>query len=91
MHIPASKKAANSEIVAISSRDRNRAEEWADNLGIPRAYGSYDGMLADSEIDAVINPLPNSMHCEWTIRAAEAGKHILCEKPLAVTTDERGA
>jgi predicted dehydrogenase len=87
-HIPAAQEAANSEIVAISSRDAARAESWAKQLGIPRAYGSYDALLADPGVDAVINPLPNGMHCEWTVRAAEAGKHILCEKPLAVTVDE---
>jgi predicted dehydrogenase len=88
MHIPAARKATNTEIVVISSREKDRAQKWADELGIPRAYGSYDEVLADPEVDAIINPLPNSMHCEWTIKAAEAGKHILCEKPLAVTVAE---
>jgi predicted dehydrogenase len=87
-HIPAARESANSEILAISSRDEARAREAAEEHGIPRWYGSYDALLMDDDIDAVINPLPNSMHCEWTIKAAEAGKHILCEKPLAVTTDE---
>jgi predicted dehydrogenase len=66
----------------------SRAQEWAAKLDMPKAYGSYAEILADPDIDAVINPLPNSMHCEWTIKAAEAGKHILCEKPFAVTVDE---
>jgi predicted dehydrogenase len=87
-HIPAAKKADNAEIVAISSRDKDRAVHWADELEIPTAYGSYDALLSDPDIDAVINPLPNSMHCEWTIKAFEAGKHVLCEKPLAVTVAE---
>ena len=87
-HIPAARESANSEIIAISSRERVRAREAAEKHGIPKWWGSYDELLMDPDVDAVINPLPNSMHCEWTIRAAEAGKHILCEKPLAVTTDE---
>ena len=87
-HVPAAREAANAEIVAISSRERARAEEWASRLEIPRAYGSYDELLADPGIDAVIVPLPNSLHCEWTVEAAEAGKHVLCEKPLAVTVEE---
>ena len=87
-HIPAARESANSEILAISSRDDVKARQAAEEHGIPRWYGSYDALLMDGDIDAVIIPLPNSMHCEWTIKAAEAGKHILCEKPLAVTTDE---
>jgi D-xylose 1-dehydrogenase (NADP+, D-xylono-1,5-lactone-forming) len=87
-HVPAAKKAVNSEIVAVSSRDLQRAEYWAKQLEIGRVFGSYQEMLDDPEIDAVINTLPNSMHHEWTIRAAEAGKHILCEKPLAVNVRE---
>ena len=87
-HIPAARESANSEIVAISSRDDSKARAAAEKHGIPTWYGTYDELLADASLDAVINPLPNSMHCEWTIKAAEAGKHILCEKPLAVTTEE---
>ena len=87
-HIPAARESANSEIVAISSRDESKARAAAEQHGIPTWYGNYDELLADAGLDAVINPLPNSMHCEWTIKAAEAGKHILCEKPLAVTTEE---
>ena len=87
-HIPAARESANSEIVAISSRDASKARAVGEQYGIPTWYGSYDELLADAGLDAVINPLPNSMHCEWTIKAAEAGKHILCEKPLAVTTEE---
>jgi predicted dehydrogenase len=87
-HIPASKEAGNSRIIAISSREKTTAEKYARELEIPKAYGSYEELLADQEVQAVINPLPNSLHCEWTIRAAEAGKHILCEKPLAPTPEE---
>ena len=87
-HMPAARESANSNIVAISSRDGAKARRVAEEHGIPRWYGSYDALIVDPDVDAVINPLPNSMHCEWSIKAAEAGKHILCEKPLAVTVDE---
>jgi len=87
-HIPAARESANSEIVAISSRDEMKARDAAVRHGIPTWYGTYDELLADTGLDAVINALPNSMHCEWTIKAAEAGKHIRCEKPLEVTTEE---
>ena len=71
------------EIVAVASRDAGRAEAYAGGHGIARFYGSYDALLADPEIDAVYNPLPNGMHVEWSVRALEAGKHVLCEKPLS--------
>ncbi|NQU97752.1 MAG: Gfo/Idh/MocA family oxidoreductase [Chloroflexi bacterium] len=87
-HVPAARESANSEIAAISSRDEAKARKAAAKHGIPRWYGTYEGLLADPDLDAVVNTLPNSMHCEWTIKAAEAGKHILCEKPLAVTMAE---
>jgi len=87
-HLPASHESKHSEIVSISSRTAKKAEAAAAKHDLSRWYGSYEEQLADSEIDAVINALPNSMHCEWTIKAAEAGKHILCEKPLAVSTKE---
>lgn len=87
-HLPASRESKNSEIVSISSRTATKAEAAAEEHGLKRWYASYEEQLADPDIDAVINPLPNSMHCEWTIKAAEAGKHILCEKPLAVSTKE---
>ena len=86
--IPAARESANSEVVAICSRTSEKARAAAEEHGIPNWYGSYDELLADANVDAVVNPLPNSMHCEWTIKAAEAGKHVLCEKPLAVTMDE---
>ena len=76
------------EITAIASRDRARAEAAAEELGIPKAYGSYEELLADPDIDAVYNPLPNHLHVPWSIRAAEAGKHVLCEKPIGMNAAE---
>ena len=73
-----------SAISAIASRDLAKAETAARSLGIPKAYGSYDELLADPEIEAVYNPLPNHLHVPWSIKAAEAGKHVLCEKPLSL-------
>ena len=73
---------------AIASRDLNKAREAAASLGIPKAYGSYEELLADPEIDAIYNPLPNQMHVPWTTKAAEAGKHVLCEKPISLTVAE---
>ena len=87
-HLPAAAEASNAEIVAISSRDQTRAEKAAAEHSISKAYGTYQALLDDPDVDAVINPLPNSLHCAWTIKAAQAGKHILCEKPLAVTVAE---
>jgi predicted dehydrogenase len=83
--IPAIQKADRCRVVAIGSRDGDRARETAAALGIPRAYDSYEALLADPEVDAVHVPLPNHLHPEWTIAAARAGKHVLCEKPLAMT------
>jgi predicted dehydrogenase len=73
------------EIVAVASRDAAKGAAFAQELGIGRHYDSYDSMLAARDIDAIYNPLPNSLHAEWSIRAAEAGKHVLCEKPLAAS------
>lgn len=87
-HIPAASETGNSEIIAISSRDKKKAQDVAQKHDISKAYGTYDELIADPDIDAIINPLPNSLHCEWTLKAAEAGKHILCEKPLAATPEE---
>jgi predicted dehydrogenase len=75
-------------VTAIASRDLSRAEKTADALGIPSAYGLYEELLADPNIDAIYNPLPNQMHVPWTIKAAEAGKHVLCEKPISITVAE---
>jgi predicted dehydrogenase len=74
--------------MAIASRDLSRARQAADTLGIPRAYGSYEELLADPDIEAVYNPLPNHLHVPWSARAMEQGKHVLCEKPIALTADE---
>ena len=86
--IPGMQKGAHSEITAIASRDKKKAEEAARKLGIPKAYGSYEELLEDREIDAIYNPLPNHLHVPWSIKAAEAGKHVLCEKPLSLTVAE---
>jgi predicted dehydrogenase len=83
--LPAMLRADRVEVVAIASRDRARAAAAAAELGIDRAHGSYEDLLADPDVDAVYNPLPNHLHAEWTIAAARAGKHVLCEKPLATT------
>jgi len=86
--LPAMQRGKYSEVVAIASRELTRARQAAQALGIPKAYGSYQELLADPEIDAVYNPLPNHLHVPWSIRALEAGKHVLCEKPLALTAAE---
>lgn len=86
--IPAMKKCTRGDVSAIASRDRNRAEQAARELGIPEAYGSYEELLADPTIDAIYNPLPNHLHVPWSIRAAEAGKHVLCEKPIGLNSRE---
>jgi len=82
--IPALQRAERCEVVAIASRRRDRAAAAAARLGIPRSFGSYEELLASDEVDAVYLPLPNDGHAEWTMRAARAGKHVLCEKPLAL-------
>jgi predicted dehydrogenase len=86
--IPAMQQGAVSEIAAIASRDLARARTAAERLCIQRAYGSYDELLADSEIEAVYNPLPNELHVPWTRKALEAGKHVLCEKPIGLDANE---
>ena len=77
-----------SELVAVASRDAGRAETFAASHGIPQAFGSYDALLEAPDIDVVYISLPNHLHAEWTIRALEAGKHVLCEKPLALAVDQ---
>jgi predicted dehydrogenase len=89
--IPAMQLGTWSEVTAIASRDRARAQGAADMLRIPKAYGSYEELLADPEVDAIYNPLPNHLHVPWTTKAAEQGKHVLCEKPIAMTVAEAKA
>lgn len=86
--IPAMQKCESAEIVGIASRDLETARRAAKDLHIPRAYGSYEDALADPEVEAVYIPLPNHLHVPWSIRAAEAGKHVLCEKPIALSASE---
>lgn len=86
--IPAMQQAELCEVAAIASRDLNKARAAADTLGIAKAYGSYEELLAAPDIDAIYNPLPNHLHVLWSIRALEAGKHVLCEKPIGLTSAE---
>jgi predicted dehydrogenase len=86
--IPAMQQGADTEITAIASRDLAKAQRAARELGIAKAYGSYKELLADRDIDAIYNPLPNHLHVPWSIRAAEAGKHVLCEKPIGLSVAE---
>ena len=86
--IPAMSQAGNCEILAIASREEARAQAAGRALGIARAYGSYEALLADPDVEAIYNPLPNEGHVEWTEKALAAGKHVLCEKPLALTAAE---
>ncbi len=82
--IPAIHQAENAELVAVASRDKHKAEDFAKRNAIPVAYGSYEALLNDPNIDAIYNPMPNHLHVPWSIRAIEAGKHVLCEKPLGI-------
>jgi predicted dehydrogenase len=86
--IPAMQRGAYTEVTAIASRDVERARAVARQLGIPKAYGSYEELLADPEVDAVYNPMPNHLHVPWAIKAIEAGKHVLCEKPIGLSSAE---
>ncbi|MDZ7706844.1 MAG: Gfo/Idh/MocA family oxidoreductase [Trueperaceae bacterium] len=86
--VPSMQKASNLEVVAIASRDGERARQAADRLHLPQALDSYEALLASPDVEAIYNPLPNQLHVPWTIRALEAGKHVLCEKPIALTADE---
>src|SRR5579862_1662801 len=86
--IPAMQLGEHTTVAAIASRNLAKAREAAKALEIPTAYGSYEELLADPNIDAIYNPLPNQLHVPWTIKAAEAGKHVLCEKPLGMTVAE---
>ena len=86
--IPGMQKGDLCEVTGIASRDHAKAQSIASELGIPKAYGSYEEMLADPEIEAIYNPLPNHLHVPWSILAAEAGKHVLCEKPIGMNAAE---
>ena len=86
--IPAMQLGQYSTVTAIASRELAKAREGAKQVGIEKAYGSYEELIADPDVDAIYNPLPNQMHVPWTIKAAEAGKHVLCEKPLSMTVAE---
>jgi predicted dehydrogenase len=86
--IPAMQRGHHTEVIGIASRSIDKARPAADRLGIPKAYGSYDELLADPEIDAVYNPLPNHLHVPWSIKCLEAGKHVLCEKPIGLSAEE---
>ena len=81
--IPPARESPKVDLVAVASRSQEQADEYARQWEIPRAYGSYEALLADEEIEAVYISLPNNLHCEWSIRAVEAGKHVLCEKPMS--------
>ena len=86
--IPAMQQSETGEIMALASRNKETSKLVCENLGIPKAYGSYEELLADPVIDAIYNPLPNHLHVPWTIKAAKSGKHVLCEKPIALNADE---
>ena len=88
--VPGMMKSSLCQVVAVASRDEANARAMADELGIPKAYGSYEALLADPEIEAIYNPLPNHLHVPMTLGAAAAGKHVLCEKPIAITAEEAG-
>jgi predicted dehydrogenase len=86
--LPGMMKSRQIRMMAIASRDESLAKRWAKKLGIPKAYGSYEALLADPEIEAIYNPLPNHLHVPLTVAAVRAGKHVLCEKPIAITAAE---
>lgn len=86
--IPVLRASERSEVLAVASRSQETARRYADQWDIPRAHGTYEDLLADPDLDAVYIPLPNHLHTEWVVKAADAGKHVLCEKPLALTPAE---
>jgi D-xylose 1-dehydrogenase (NADP+, D-xylono-1,5-lactone-forming) len=88
MLIPAIRGGTRSELTTVASRALDRAQAYANEWKIPRALGSYEALIADPEIDVIYNPLPNSLHVDWTVKALDAGKHVLCEKPLALTVED---
>src|SRR6266498_2361828 len=86
--VEATRESGRTRFVAVASRDADRARAFADQFGIASSYGSYDGLLGSDDVEAVYVALPVSMHTEWTLRALAAGKHVLCEKPFAMTADD---
>jgi predicted dehydrogenase len=88
MLIPAIRAGARSELTTVASRTPDRARQYAAEWTIPRALGSYEALIGDPDVDVIYNPLPNSLHVDWTVRALDAGKHVLCEKPLALTVED---
>ena len=82
------REASRSELVGVASRSLDKATEYVAENNIPKSFGSYEEMLASSDIDVIYNPLPNGLHCEWTVKAAHAGKHVLCEKPVVTSLAE---
>ena len=86
--IPGMQQANNCELCAVAGRRLEKAQAFRDEFGFRKAYGSYEELLADPEVEAVYIPLPNDLHCEWSVRALQAGKHVLCEKPLAVSEEQ---
>src|ERR1700756_3097790 len=86
--MPAMMHCTRAELYAIASREIGRARQAADRFGMPKAYGSYEELLRDPKIDVIYNPLPNHLHVPWSIKAAEAGKHVLCEKPIGLNAEE---
>ena len=86
--IPPLHESKRNQLLAVASRSQELAQEFAKKWKIPKSYGSYEALLADPDIDVIYNPLPNHLHAEWTIKAVEAGKHVLCEKPLALSVEE---
>jgi xylose dehydrogenase (NAD/NADP) len=86
--IPGAQASEKAELIAVASRDQGRADSYGREWGIERAYGSYEALLEDGDVEAVYISLPNTMHCEWSIRAVEAGKHVLCEKPMSRHVDD---
>jgi predicted dehydrogenase len=86
--IKPSRNVAQAEVVAIAARDRARAEKFATKHGIANVFDDYDSLINSPDVDAIYNPLPNGLHAQWTIAALEAGKHVLCEKPLTANATE---
>ncbi|MCL4823771.1 MAG: Gfo/Idh/MocA family oxidoreductase, partial [Anaerolineales bacterium] len=89
--IPPLHASKRTRLLAVASRSQSAADAYAREWNIPRAHGSYEALLADPEIDVVYNPLPNHLHAEWTVKALRAGKHVLCEKPFALSLAEADA